>query len=96
MHHTNGNKKMIIQIPNPFNYKSRKAFLPQILRQSPDSELILDFSGVDMLDSSALGMLLMAREKAKGAGNKVSLVNCNDRIKKILEVAQFNMLFKIT
>jgi HptB-dependent secretion and biofilm anti anti-sigma factor len=86
---------MKIQIPNPFNYSARKDFLPQILKQPVDSELILDFNGVDMLDSSALGILLMVREKSKGSGKKVTLLNCSDNIKKILEVAQFHMLFDI-
>jgi HptB-dependent secretion and biofilm anti anti-sigma factor len=92
-----GNDTMNIQIPNPFTYQSRKEFLPVVksIVIDTNSELTLDFNGVDMIDSSALGMLLIAREKARGTEGRVSLINCNDKIKKILTVAQFDMLFKI-
>jgi hypothetical protein len=65
-------QKVRIQIPNPFNYGSRKDFLPQLKGDMANFDLILDFSGVDILDSSALGMLLLAREKVKGTKGKIS------------------------
>ncbi|MBF0358798.1 MAG: STAS domain-containing protein [Magnetococcales bacterium] len=86
---------MRIQIPNPFDFSARKSFLPQI-NNITDNVLILDFDGVETIDSAALGMLLMSRERAKKFKSKVSLINCNTKIKKILEVAQFHILFKIT
>ncbi|MBF0193908.1 MAG: STAS domain-containing protein [Magnetococcales bacterium] len=87
---------MIIKIPNPFNFQARKTFLPQIKANPAGEELILDFEGVTTLDSAALGMLLMAREQTKDTSSRVSLINCNDSVKQILEVAQFHMLFKIS
>jgi HptB-dependent secretion and biofilm anti anti-sigma factor len=86
---------MKIKIPNPFNFQARKTFLPQVKANPADSELILDFDGVSTLDSAALGMLLMAREQTKSTSGRVTLINCNDAVKQILEVAQFHMLFKI-
>jgi HptB-dependent secretion and biofilm anti anti-sigma factor len=87
---------MKIMIPNPFNFQARKTFLPQIKANPVGEELVLDFNGVSTLDSAALGMLLMAREQTKSSAGRVSLVNCNDAIKQVLEVAQFHMLFKIS
>ncbi|MBF0379676.1 MAG: STAS domain-containing protein [Magnetococcales bacterium] len=87
---------MKIKIPNPFNFQSRKTFIPQVKANPPGEELILDFENVSSLDSAALGMLLMAREQTKSTSSKVSFINCNDSIKQILEVAQFHMLFKIS
>ncbi len=90
-------KPMNIQIPDPLNYMSRKDILPQIMTLPTGSELTLNFNGVTTIDSSGLGILLLAREKVKGSSSKkVSLVNCNDQIKKIFEIAQFHILFKIT
>lgn len=91
-----GNQTKRISIPNPFDYKSRKSFLPLLRDNMDDCELILDFKGVQHLDSSALGMLLMAREKVGGSRARISLVNCNENIRKILTIAQFDILFKIS
>ncbi|MBF0455896.1 MAG: STAS domain-containing protein [Magnetococcales bacterium] len=88
--------KKEIKVPNPFDFSARKHFLPQIKQDMENFELVLDFSGVNHLDSSALGMLLMAREKVGGTRARISLVNCNQKIQRILSVAQFHMLFRIS
>lgn len=58
-------------------------------------EVVVDFSGVDYLDSSALGMLLMLRDKVTGAGKEVSLSNVKGNVKQVLDIANFGKLFKI-
>jgi HptB-dependent secretion and biofilm anti anti-sigma factor len=89
------NEKREISLPNPFDYNSRKQFLPLIKGNLDNIDLVLDFNGVETLDSSALGMLLMARERVGGIKSRISLINCSDRIRKILTVAQFHMLFRM-
>lgn len=59
-------------------------------------EVVVDFGGVDYLDSSALGMLLMLRDKAKEAARDVSLVNCRGSVKQVIDIANFGKLFKIS
>lgn len=64
--------------------------------QSPEvKEIEADFSHVDYLDSSALGMLLLLREKAQNANLKVSLTNCAGLVKQVLDMANFQRLFTI-
>ena len=58
-------------------------------------EIQVDLGGVDYLDSSALGMLLMLRDKAKGAGREVSLAKCTGAVKQVLDIANFGKLFAI-
>jgi anti-anti-sigma factor len=60
------------------------------------SELEIDFGEVDYLDSSALGMLLMLREKAQAANRKIVLSNCKGSVRQVLEIANFGKLFTIT
>jgi anti-anti-sigma factor len=50
---------------------------------------------VDYLDSSALGMLLMLRDKAKGAAREVVLTKCTGAVKQVLDIANFGKLFRI-
>ena len=42
-----------------------------------------------------LGMLLMLRDRAKSAARDVTLANCRDAVKQILDIANFGKLFSI-
>jgi len=59
------------------------------------SKCIIDMADVEYMDSSALGMLLMLRERAGVDDAVIDIVNCTDGIKKILMTANFNKLFHI-
>lgn len=59
-------------------------------------EIEIDFREVDYLDSSALGMLLMLRDKASGSGKDISLTGVKGSVKQVLEIANFSKLFKIS
>ncbi len=56
----------------------------------------IDLAGVDYLDSSALGMLLMLRERVHAANKQVGLRNPNHTVEQILDIANFNKLFTIS
>lgn len=58
-------------------------------------EILMDMDKVDYLDSSALGMLLLLRDKANNANRKLALLNCKGITQQILEVANFHKLFTI-
>jgi anti-anti-sigma factor len=51
---------------------------------------------VEYIDSSALGMLLVLRDKAKESGKSVRLVNCHGMIKQVLDIAHFERFFEIS
>lgn len=59
-------------------------------------ELEIDMGGVEYLDSSALGMLLLLRERADGARKSVTLSNCRGAVRQVLDTANFGKLFQIT
>ena len=58
-------------------------------------EIHIDMSAVDYIDSSALGMLLMLRDKAKAANREVALSNCSGAVKQVLDIANFSKLFRV-
>ncbi len=58
-------------------------------------KFVIDMSGANYMDSSALGMLLMMREYLGGNSADISLVNCSPDIKNILTVANFQSLFSM-
>lgn len=55
----------------------------------------ISLAEVDYLDSSALGMLLMLRERALTANKQVSLSNPNKMVSQVLDIANFHKLFTI-
>jgi len=55
----------------------------------------VDLSGTDYLDSSALGMLLLLRDKVSGNRDAILIKGARAEVKKILEIANFDKLFTL-
>lgn len=95
---TQGNKARIA-LNGRFDFSAHRTFR-ESYAQSLDSrdiaEVEVDFGGVEYLDSSALGMLLMLREKAQAANKKISLANCKGSVRQVLDIANFAKLFRIS
>lgn len=58
-------------------------------------KIVLDMSELEYLDSSALGMLLMLRERAGGPAANIEIVNCSPTIFKILSTVKFDKIFNL-
>lgn len=56
---------------------------------------IIELGGTEYIDSSALGMLLLLREEAGANEADIEIINARPEIRKILETANFQRLFKI-
>ena len=80
-----------------FDFNAHREFREAIdtVLSSPATVVVVDFAGVEYLDSSALGMLLMLRDRAKSAAREVTLSGCRGAVKQILDIANFGKLFKI-
>lgn len=82
-----------------FDFNSHRDFREATERVLADAEvksLNVDLAQVEYLDSSALGMLLMLRDKIKASNRRVSLVNCRGPVKQVLEIANFSKLFEVS
>ncbi len=72
-------------------YRDFKAEYTPVLDSGEFNELEIDLGGVEYLDSSALGMLLLLKERV---GNKpVVLSNARGTVKSVLEIANVHQLF---
>lgn len=88
----------IIKLAGRFDFNSHREFrevVDKALEGESVQEIQVDLGAVDYLDSSALGMLLMLRDKARGGGKGVSLANCRGAVKQVIEIANFGKLFPI-
>ena len=65
------------------------------LAENGVKQIVVDLAKTDYLDSSALGMLLVLRDKFAGDKNAIQIKNARNDVKKILEIAHFNKLFKM-
>ncbi|QNM98281.1 STAS domain-containing protein [Chitinimonas koreensis] len=81
-----------------FDFSAHRDFrqaCDDVLGKEGVREVLVDFQQVDYLDSSALGMLLLLKEKASAAGKSLALVNCRDTVRQVLEIACFGKIFTI-
>lgn len=81
-----------------FDYTTHGRFLSQAegaLAQTDRKQLWIDMADVEYIDSSALGMLLMLRDRARKEGKSVALVNVRGYTRDVIDSAQFNRLFDI-
>lgn len=58
--------------------------------------VIIDFKNTRYIDSSALGMLINAKNYFDNLGAKMKLINTNDQIKKIFSISRFDKKFDIS
>lgn len=92
----NGNA-VNITISGRFDFSCHKEFR-DAYRDTPSgsgNEFVIDMSGTEYVDSSALGMLLLLREHAGSDQSDVNLKGCSPDVKDILIVSNFDKLFKI-
>ena len=59
------------------------------------SKLLLNFSGVDFLSSSALGKLITLDKKVKAAGGMLKLCRIRPEIYEVFAITKLNRLFDI-
>jgi anti-anti-sigma factor len=76
-------------------HREFKEFYMPLLSDAAITSIEINLAGVDYLDSSALGMLLMLRERAQSANKQLSLSRPNNTVMQILDIANFKKLFTI-
>lgn len=63
------------------------------LEQSVATMVVLDLGGLDFMDSTGMGMLLVARDTVAGLGGQVALRNAHGQVGRMLELAKFRDFF---
>jgi len=88
----------LLKISGRFDIDTVLAFCDasrKLLAECRSENLVVDMAGVDYMDSSALGMLLVLQEDAEKRGKTVALTHCTPFIRNILHTAQLDRLFAI-
>ena len=88
----------LLHLEGTFTFDGHAAFktaTSALLETGGFPAFILDLSGVAYMDSAALGMLLLLRERAQARGMQVVLSRPTPPVAAILQVVQFGKLFEI-
>jgi anti-anti-sigma factor len=95
---TEGAGRLVLTLSGRFDFHSHRDFraaYEAALASGTVKTIEVNFEGVDYLDSSALGMLLLLREKAEASGKQIVLAGLKGTVKQVLDVANFGRLFSI-
>lgn len=86
-----------IRLPARFDFSFHGTFSERAEKAlcSTDGSVLLDFSDVTYLDSSALGMVIMLQKKCTNAGKKIKIVNAHGTAEDLLRLANIDKLVTI-
>ncbi len=89
-------KGVKIKIYGRFEFSQHQHFREAYADVQPEkTSFIIDLSDTSYMDSAALGMLLVLRERAGGVESDITLSGFNHSISQILEISHFQNLFKL-
>ncbi len=89
-------KELTIKVDGRFDFSAHQEFRDAYESISGDvTNFVVDLGSTSYLDSSALGMLLLLRDHAGGDNANIKIVKCNEDVRKILTISNFEQLFTI-
>ena len=88
---------LVAGLPKTFDYTVcpdfQRALAPH-LEEAPRG-LVFDLSGVEFMDSSAIGSLITVRNRLLPTGGSVALCSIADGVAKVLRIADLGKVFAI-
>lgn len=90
---------VVLALTGRFDFSAHRDFrgaYGKALDNAAVREIAIDFAKVDYMDSAALGMLLLLRQGAEEKRKAVSLRGATGSVLKVLEIANFGKLFKLS
>ena len=89
-------KMVTIRISGRFDFSSHHDFRAAYSQVDPmKAGYIIDMKDTEYMDSAALGMLLVLRERAGNDAAKITLSGCRPDVQRILDISRFDQLFSI-
>ena len=95
---TKENNRALVRLSGRFDFNTHREFRNAVEPLAGDAtvtQVVIDFTDVEYLDSSALGMLLMLRDRMNSAKKGLTIAGVHGNVKQVLEIANFGQLFHI-
>lgn len=86
-----------LSVSGKFTFADNKVFgiiLDDIVKKAY-KKVVVDLSSVEFIDSAALGILLLTRDKCKKVSANLVLKNPQGQVRQMFEISRFNELFTI-
>ncbi len=86
----------VCRVQGRFDFSAHRDFNGAInvaLENATVREIQIGLGDLDYIDSAALGMLLVAKDKAKLANKTIYLANPVGKVKQVLDIANFTKYF---
>jgi len=88
--------ELVVKISGRFDFSLHQDFRKLSENEAKNVKAItIDLLRTDYIDSSALGMLLILRDKVGDNKSAIKIANAKPDVKKILEIANFDKLFTL-
>lgn len=86
-----------ITISGRFDFSQHQDFR-SIFDKTPKAvkSFIVDLHEAEYIDSSALGMLLVLRDKVGNQQNQIRIINASPEVRKVLQIANFDRIFALS
>lgn len=87
----------VIRLPSRFDYSAHRSFVEgytHYLGNAAVKEVILDFTQVAYLDSSALGMMVLCQKKLSSENKRVKVKGAHGATLDILKMANMQKMFE--
>ena len=87
----------LVSIAGRFVYSDHKIFL-SVLKEIQERNCgawIFDLGALTFIDSTALGMLLVANDSAIRNGSRLCLRNAQGQVQKLLEQSEFSLIAEV-
>jgi HptB-dependent secretion and biofilm anti anti-sigma factor len=85
---------LTLKIKGRFNFSCYKQFNDAVAGPAA-AHYVVDLSGAEYMDSSALGMLLLLRDKVGQDVSRVKIVAGSGQPNEVLKLANFHKLFNV-
>lgn len=85
-----------LRLPSRFDYSYHRQFgemYAPLIDSAECKEIILDFSQVEYLDSSALGMMVLLQKKFSSNNRKIKIKGARGATEEILKMANMQKIF---
>lgn len=76
-----------------FTDYDRFAGIISLICERKSAFVCFDFSAVEFIDSAAIGLMLIAREKAEASGVRLAIRGASGKVGTIFKMAKFDQMF---
>ncbi len=91
--YTENEETMELKLKGKFTFTDNNTFLSFFEKNY--NTIIIDLAEIDFIDSAALGVLLLTRDKCNKASIKLVLRNPVGQVQQMFKISKFNELFNI-